>query len=302
MADVGPPWLLWANQMKTHHSDLVKQVQQNAEATTRNTEGHSDLVSQVQQTAEAVAQQVTVSHSALVDEAKTIRGDLQLLSSKLGEVEKHCDAEVRNTNRRVASLEKQSGALLGVVEGCKSQTETALQRQRQETPEWRMQQAHDLTELKEYQRRENIDRKTEIDDLRAQFEKLTDAMKSQGNSWLCLLVNVLLIVLSDVPRTFVTSAVPARSNHHSQAATHWLPASQITESSYEHHSHGVIQSGDLSKSPEDGSQATPFSEFHRHKQLYCPLIFTRTYVSRSSSITRPEPWHSCVSHRRYYQL
>ena len=148
--------------MKTHHSDLVKQVKQNAEAV-----AHASLL-------EEQVKQLTMSHSALHDESKTIRGDLQLLSSNLGEVEKSCHAEFGNTSRRVTNLEEQSRTLLGVVERCKSQAETAHQRQRQ--------QAHDLTGLKEDQRRENADRKNEIDELRAQFEKLTDAMNKQGNS------------------------------------------------------------------------------------------------------------------------
>ena len=191
MAEPGPQWLIWAHQMKTHHSGLVKQVQKTAEDTALSTEGHSDLVKQVQQNAEAVAQarlleeqikQLTASHSALHDETKTIRVDLQRLSGSVGEVEKRCDAELKSTSRRVTNLEEQSGTLLGSVERCKSQVETAFQRQRRETPERRIQQAHDLAELKEYQRRENHDRKHEIDELRAQFEKLTYAMSKQGTS------------------------------------------------------------------------------------------------------------------------
>ena len=169
MADPGPQWLMWAHQMKTRHSDLVKQIQQNTEAV-----AHAKLL-------EEQVNQLAVTHSGLQDETKTIRVDLQLLSSNLAEVEKQCEAEFGNTIRRVTSLEEQLGNLLGVVERCKSQAETALQRQGKETPEWRMQQAHDLTGLKEYQRRENVERKNEIDELRAQFEKLTHAMNRQGN-------------------------------------------------------------------------------------------------------------------------
>lgn len=174
MADPGPQWLIWAHQMKTHHSDLVKQVQQNADATTRLIEGHADIVKQVQQNADAVAQQLAVSHSALHNETKTIRADLQLLSSNLGQVEKNCGAEFTNTGRRIINLEEQSGTLLGLVEGCNSKAETAIQRQGQ--------QSHDLTGLKEYQRRENVDRKKEVDELRAQFEKLTYVTNRQGDS------------------------------------------------------------------------------------------------------------------------
>ena len=191
MADPGPQWLIWAHQMKTHHSDLARQVQQIAEASARNIEGHSNLAKQVQQNAEAVAhaklleeqiKQLTMNHSALQDETKTIHVDLQLLSSNLDEVGKHYDAESSNTSRRVTSLEEQSGTILGFVERSKTQAETMLQRQSQETPEWWMQQARDLTGLKEHQKRQNDDRKDEIDQLRAQFEKLKYAMNKQGNS------------------------------------------------------------------------------------------------------------------------
>lgn len=169
MADPGPQWLIWAHQMKTDHSGLVKQVQQNTEAV-----AHARLL-------EEQIKQLTVSHSALHDETKRIRVDLQALSGNLGEVEKHCDAEFRNTSRRLANLEEQSGTL-GFVERRKSQAETALQRQRQETPERWIQQAHDLAGLREYQRQENHDRKNEIDELRAHFEKLAYAMNKRGNS------------------------------------------------------------------------------------------------------------------------
>ncbi|KAL8796726.1 MAG: hypothetical protein Q9195_001116 [Heterodermia aff. obscurata] len=217
MADPGPQWLIWAHQMKTHHSDLAKQVQQVTDATTRNIEGHSDLVKQVQQNADAIAQQRNMSHSALHEETKTIRGDLQLLSRNLGELEKRCDTEFRNLSRRVTNLEEQAGTLLDLVERCKSTAETALQRQGQETPELWMQQAHDLTRLKEHQRRENADRKNEI-------EESAGISPSQGP------INGTLVSDIDDTTNFEPDAFPMsqRHEHHTQQSD-----SLITQDFYE---------------------------------------------------------------------
>ena len=242
--DPGPQWLLWAHQMRAQHSDLAKQIQQNTEAV-----AHAKLL-------EEQVKQLDVTHSALKDETKTIRVDLQLLSSNLCEVEKQCEAEFGNTIRRVTSLEEQLGNLLGVVERCKSQAETALQRQGKETPEWRMQQAHDLTGLKEYQRRENDVRKNEIDQLRAQFEKFKNGINRQGN---CL--------PSDVPQAFETNVVLERSSHQGQADAQRRSPSQIGESLYEHHSRGNIRSEGLSENPENRSQPESSSKSYLCERL-----------------------------------
>ena len=175
MADPGNDWLLWARQMIAHHKSLVQEIQQYTEATARNTEA----IARIGLLEERI-KDLSVSHSATHNETKIIQRDLRLVADNLHEVESQCDTTARSTNRRVTQLEEQQGALLTAVERCKSQLETAIERQRHETPEWWMQQTYALTELKEYQRRENAERKKEINELRTLLEQLSLAMQKQG--------------------------------------------------------------------------------------------------------------------------